>query len=560
MLKEIRITNFAIIDELRVDFAEGLNVITGETGAGKSIIIGALGLILGERASLEQIRGSEDSASVEALFDIGGRPEIREMLEDMGVEASDELVIKRVSSRSGKGRTYINGSLSNIAYLNELGGYLINICGQHENQLILDARNHIRYLDAFGGLEAEQKSFSGLYEKLQDKRSRLCELENLQRNKIKQEEFIRFQLREIESANVLPGEDEALLEEKNLKGNVRRLTELAGGCYESLYERKDSALSELAQISARIKEIRKIDPKFRIAEGDIDSVIFTLDDMSLTLREYLKGLSFDPGRLEEIEERLEVIKALKRKYGGSIESVLENKKRLQGELAAMASLDEELEQTRTEMGGMEKGLVADAQQLSGKRKQAARELQSLIEDEIHELRMSDARFQISFREPGGNGPVLDQNGIDNVEFIFSANKGQGLKPLNKVASGGELSRVMLAFKKILAGVGRVGTLVFDEVDAGLGGAAAEVIGEKLAQVAKTHQVICITHLPQIACFGRMHFLVSKSSDNDVTSAQVKVLSKTERIDEITRMMAGVEVTKRAREHAREMLEAACREK
>ena len=560
MLKEIRITNFAIIDELRVDFAEGLNVITGETGAGKSIIIGALGLILGERASLEQIRGTEDSASVEALFDIGGRPEIREMLEDMGVEASDELVIKRVSSRSGKGRTYINGSLSNIAYLNELGGYLINICGQHENQLILDARNHIRYLDAFGGLETEQKSFSGLYEKLQDKRSRLCELENLQRNKLKQEEFIRFQLREIESANVLPGEDEALLEEKNLKGNVRKLTELAGGCYESLYERKDSALSELAQISARIKEIRKIDPKFRIAEGDIDSVIFTLDDMSLTLREYLKGLSFDPGRLEEIEERLEVIKALKRKYGGSIESVLENKKRLQSELAAMASLDEELEQTRAGIGDMEKGLVADAQQLSGKRKQAARELQSLIEDEIHELRMSDARFQISFREPGGNGPVLDQNGIDNVEFIFSANKGQGLKPLNKVASGGELSRVMLAFKKILAGVGRVGTLVFDEVDAGLGGAAAEVIGEKLAEVAKTHQVICITHLPQIACFGRMHFLVSKSSDNDVTSAQVKVLSKTERIDEITRMMAGVEVTKRAREHAREMLEAAGREK
>ncbi len=435
MLKEIRITNFAIIDELRVDFAEGLNVITGETGAGKSIIIGALGLILGERASLEQIRGSEDSASVEALFDIGGRPEIREMLEDMGVEASDELVIKRVSSRSGKGRTYINGSLSNIAYLTELGGYLINICGQHENQLILDARNHIRYLDAFGGLEAEQKSFTGLYEKFQDKRSRLCELENLQRNKLKQEEFIRFQLREIESANVLPGEDEALLEEKNLKGNVRRLTELAGGCYESLYERKDSALSELALISSRIKEIRKIDPNFRIAEGDIDSVIFTLDDMSLTLREYLKGLSFDPGRLEEIEERLEVIKALKRKYGGSIESVLENKKRLQGELAAMASLDEELEQTRAEIGDMEKGLVADAQLLSGKRKQAARELQSLIEDEIHELRMSDARFGISFREPGGNGPVLDQNGIDNVEFIFSANKGQGLKPLEQSCFG-----------------------------------------------------------------------------------------------------------------------------
>lgn len=396
--------------------------------------------------------------------------------------------------------------------------------------------------------------------KFQDKRSRLCELENLQRNKLKQEEFIRFQLREIESANVLPGEDEALLEEKNLKGNVRRLTELAGGCYESLYERKDSALSELAQISARVKEIRKIDPNFKIADGDIDSVIFTLDDMSLTLREYLKGLSFDPRRLEEIEERLEVIKALKRKYGGSIESVLENKKRLQGELAAMASLDEELEQTRAEIGDMEKGLMADAQLLSGKRKQAARELQSLIEDEIHELRMSDARFGISFREPGGNGPVLDQNGTDNVEFIFSANKGQGLKSLNKVASGGELSRVMLAFKKILAGVGRVGTLVFDEVDAGLGGAAAEVIGEKLAEVAKTHQVICITHLPQIACFGRMHFLVSKSSDNDVTSAQVKVLSKTERIDEITRMMAGVEVTKRAREHAREMLEAADREK
>jgi len=556
MLQELRIRNFAIIDDLQISFSPGLNIMTGETGAGKSIIIGAMSLILGDRTSSEQIRSAEESAVVEALFDVSGNPEVRAKLDEMDIDYSDGLIIKRVNSRSGKNRTYINGSLSNIAYLSELAGYLVNVCGQHEHQLIMDPRNHIRYLDSFGGLDPEQGSFSQLYETYQDKRSRLCELENLQRNKASQEEFIRFQLREIEAANVAPGEDAALLDEKSIKSNARRLTELAGSSYESLYEGKESVLSGLSQVSAKLKEIQRIDRSFNVSPEEIDSITVTLEDLAITTRDYLKKLSFDPGRLEEIEDRLEQLKTLKRKYGGSLENVLDRKSSLERELAGIVSLDEELDKVKQEISVLKKELTDKALILSGKRKEAAAALQSSIEKEVRELRMADARFDIHFREPGEKGPELDQDGIDEIEFRISTNKGQKPKALDRIASGGELSRVMLALKKILAGTGRVDTLVFDEVDSGIGGAVAEVVGAKLAGLAKLHQVICITHLPQIACFGETHFLVSKADENDVTTARVKMLTKTERLDEITRMMSGIEITKRAREYAREMLDAA----
>ncbi len=556
MLQELRIRNFAIIDDLQISFSPGLNIMTGETGAGKSIIIGAMSLILGDRTSSEQIRSAEESAVVEALFDVSGNPEVRVKLDEMDIDYSDGLIIKRVNSRSGKNRTYINGSLSNIAYLSELAGYLVNVCGQHEHQLIMDPRNHIRYLDSFGGLDPEQGSFSQLYETYQDKRSRLCELENLQRNKASQEEFIRFQLREIEAANVTPGEDAALLDEKSIKSNARRLTELAGSSYESLYEGKESVLSGLSQVSAKLKEIQRIDRSFNVSPEEIDSITVTLEDLAITTRDYLKKLSFDPGRLEEIEDRLEQLKTLKRKYGGSLENVLDRKSGLERELAGIVSLDEELDKVKQEISVLKKELTDKALILSGKRKEAAAALQSSIEKEVRELRMADARFDIHFREPGEKGPELDQDGIDEIEFRISTNKGQKPKALDRIASGGELSRVMLALKKILAGTGRVDTLVFDEVDSGIGGAVAEVVGAKLAGLAKLHQVICITHLPQIACFGETHFLVSKADENDITTARVKMLTKTERLDEITRMMSGIEITKRAREYAREMLDAA----
>lgn len=564
MLQELRIRNFAIIDDLQISFSPGLNIMTGETGAGKSIIIGAMSLILGDRASSEQIRSTEDSAQVEALFDVSDNAEIRAKLDEMEIDYSDGLIIKRVASRSGKNRTYINGSLSNIAYLTELAGYLVNVCGQHEHQLVMDRRNHIRYLDSFGGLDSEQDGFSRLYETYQEKRSRLCELQGLQRDKANHEEFIRFQLREIEAANAVPGEDDALLDEKNIKSNVRRLTELAGSAYESLYDKKDSVLSELSQVSSKVGEIGKIDRTFDIPREQLDSIAVTLEDLAITIRDYLKRLSFDPGRLEQIEERLEQLKSLKRKYGGSLQGVLEKKDSLEKELAGIVSLDAEIEKVREEISLLRKELTDKALILSRKRKKAAAALQSSIENEVRELRMADARFDIHFAEPpaaekdGETGSALDQNGIDNIEFRISTNKGQSPKPLDRVASGGELSRVMLALKKILAGIGRVDTLVFDEVDSGIGGAVAEVVGAKLAGLARSHQVICITHLPQIACFGKTHFLVSKADENDITTAKVKQLTEAERLDEITRMMSGVEITRKARDYAREMLDAAKR--
>lgn len=564
MLQELRIRNFAIIDDLQINFSPGLNIMTGETGAGKSIIIGAMSLILGDRASSEQIRSTEDSAQVEALFDVSENAEVQARLDEMEIDYSDGLVIKRVASRSGKNRTYINGSLSNIAYLSELSGYLVSICGQHEHQLVMDRRNHIRYLDSFGGLDPEQAGYSRLYETYQEKRSRLCELEALQRDKSSGEEFIRFQLREIEAANIVPGEDEALLDEKNIRSNVRRLTELAGSVYESIYDKKDSVLSELSQASSKVKEIARIDRTFSIPPEELDSITVTLEDFSITVRDYLKRLSFDPKRLEQIEDRLEQISALKRKYGGSLQGVLEKKAGLEKQLAGIVSIDGELESVRGEISQLRRELTDKALLLSRNRKKAAAALQSLIESEVRELRMADARFDIHFEstaeveKDGETGPDLDQNGIDDIEFRISTNKGQSPKPLDRVASGGELSRVMLALKKILAGIGRVDTLVFDEVDSGIGGAVAEVVGAKLAGLAGSHQVICITHLPQIACFGETHFLVSKADENDMTTARVKELTEAERLNEITRMMSGVEITKKAREYAREMLNAAKR--
>jgi DNA repair protein RecN (Recombination protein N) len=386
----------------------------------------------------------------------------------------------------------------------------------------------------------------------------------MQRNKVSQEEFIRFQLREIESANVVPGEDAALLDEKNIKSNVRRLTELAGSSYESLYEKKESVLSELAQVSSIIKEIQRIDRTFNVSPEELDSITVTLEDLSITIRDYLKKLSFDPGRLEQIEDRLEQLKSLKRKYGGSLESVLDKKSILEQELAGIVSIDEELDHVKQDISVLRKELTDMALLLSQKRKEAASALQASIESEIRELRMTDARFDIHFEQPplaekdGEKGPALDQDGFDDIEFRISTNKGQSPKPLDRIASGGELSRVMLALKKILAGIGRVDTLVFDEVDSGIGGAVAEVVGAKLAKLAGSHQVICITHLPQIACFGETHFLVSKADENGITTARVKMLTEAERLNEITRMISGIEITKRAKDHAREMLNASKR--
>jgi DNA repair protein RecN (Recombination protein N) len=561
MLTELKIKNFAIIDELKVSFDDGLSIISGETGAGKSIIIGAVSLLLGEKASADMIRSSEDTAVVEALFDIGRMETLKERLKQMGFYQGDELVIRRVVSRSGKNKAYLNGSLVPLGLLSSVSESLLNICSQHEHQVILNVENHLDILDELGGLLALRSEYSVLYEQYQSLNARLRELESVRRKRGEREDLLGFQLREIDAAGLKTGEDAALLEEKRVLENAQKLMDYAGKVYDTLYGRQGSVLEEFRGAIANIREIKRIDARLHVVEDDLEALFYQIEDVALTIRDYAKNLSFDAARLEEIEERLTAIGRLKRKYGSTLEQVFQKRTEMEEELRAISSVAEEMEQVSETMAILRGQLMMAAGNLSQERRSVAIRLKEAMEDEIHTLGMAGAKFDTVFKEPSSDGaePLFNSKGIDDVEFYLAANVGETLKPLNRIASGGELSRIILAMKKVLALTGSVGTIIFDEVDSGIGGATAEIIGEKLRDVSGYHQVLCITHLPQIASFGDRHYRVTKTVSGGRANTWVEVLSPEERLEEIARMLGGVELTEKTREHAREMLLAVRRD-
>jgi len=558
MLSELNIRDFAIIDELQVRFTEGLTVISGETGAGKSILIGAVGLLLGERASADMIRSLKDEAVVEALFDIRGQKDLQAKICEMGFGEADEIIIRRVVSRSGKNRVYINGHIGALSSLAAIGEALINICGQNAHQMILHPDNQIDILDEFGALLPLRGEYRKIYDHYCLLGTRLRLLAEKQGKRTEREELLRYQSEEISRAAILAGEDAALAEEKNILANIQKLSSLAQSAYETLYGKGESALSGLHDVVSAVKEIRKIDPSLGLSEQEMDGFYYRLEDVALTLRDYANHLAYDPLRLEAIEERLELLGRLKRKYGGTLAAVLEKLDDAKREIEAISTGEDEITGLADRIAEEKKRLWEAAADLSAQRRLAASALMNSVEDEIRSLRMENARFAVVFHErENNNGDAApDEKGNDSPEFYLSANAGEELKPLRNVASGGELSRIMLAFKKVLATTGSVGTIVFDEVDSGIGGAAAEIVGKKLQEVARSHQVICITHLPQIACRGQRHYLVAKHVVENRTNTAVSVLSAAERVEEIARMLGGVELTQKTREHAREMLLAA----
>jgi DNA repair protein RecN (Recombination protein N) len=561
MLKELSIRNFAIIDQLRVEFRQGLNVFTGETGAGKSIVVDALNLALGERASGELIRTGNEEAVVEAAFELdgAGARAVQAVLSEQGIgsEPGEDLIVRRVISSSGKNKVYINGNLANLATLAELGRHLADIHGQHEHQSLLALDQQMEMLDAFGGLHGVRAEVADAYAKLMAVRKKLHELEIGERDRAQREDLLRYQANEIEAAGFEEGEDEELAKEQRVLANAEKLAGLARTADEALYAGEGSALSALKRAVTNVREIAAIDPSVAPVLELLESGHAQLDEAAREISSYAEKAEIDPQRLEAVGDRLDLIQKLKKKYGSTIRQINEFGATAAADLARMEQSTEEIEKLKSEIQAVKFGLTEKARQLSLGRADAARELEKKVEAELGQLGMKRSKFEVMVvQEAGGDtldGLKLGPRGADRVEFLISPNPGEEPKPLAKIVSGGELSRIMLALKTILVAGDPIPTLVFDEVDAGIGGAVAEEVGKKLRRIAGKRQVFCITHLPQIASMATTHFGVSKSVKKDRTTTEVRLLKQQDRVDEIARMLGGKTITDATLTHAAEMI-------
>jgi DNA repair protein RecN (Recombination protein N) len=556
MLQELRIKNLAIIDELDLSFSKGFNILTGETGAGKSIILNAVQLLLGDRASEELIRSSEEEASVEALFDISENREVQGRIQEKGqrlsgAEEKDSLLVRRVILRSGRGKAFINGNLATLGMLSEIGEELLTIYGQHEHQSLQRVDTHIDIVDEFGELKGLREEFQNLFQRFTSLSQELERIRGEKERREKERELKAFQSREIEKAGIRIGEEEGLKEEKQVLAHAKKLTDFANGSEEVLYSTEGSAIEKVQSVLRQGKEMAMIDPSLSMILKNLDGALIQLEEVALALRDYSKRIEVNPGRLEEIENRLEEIDRLKRKYGSTEADILRFKEEVDETLNSFTSDEERLSQLEGEIGPLREEMTQRAQKLSRERKRVASELKKSVEKELATLGMKKTTFQVRVDDQ-----ALSNKGKDRIEFLISPNIGEEVKPLAKIASGGELSRIMLAMKRILAIIGGRQVLVFDEVDAGIGGAIAEVVGRKLRELSKHHQVICVTHLPQIACFADRHHSVKKEVKSGRTVTVVDPLEKEARVEEIARMLGGVKVTEKTRAHAQEMMENA----
>ena len=555
MLQELRIKNFAIIDELELSFSKGFNVITGETGAGKSIILNAVHLLLGDKATDELIRSSEEEASVEALFDVSRHKKVLEKIKERDPkaqnESEDDFVIRRVLSRSGRGKVFVNGHLATLGMLSEIGEELLSIYGQHEHQSLQRVETHSDILDEFGGLVGLRGDVQSHFEKLTFLSEEIRSIQEEKDKRTKERDLMAFQSKEIEASKIQASEEEALKEERRILVHAEKLMGFANLSEEAVYGEEDSALGRIQTILRKGQEMGSIDPSLSPLLKNLESIRIQLEEAALALRDYSRKVEINPARLEEVENRIEEIDRLKKKYGPTVEDILLFKKRIDETLQSFTSDEEKLSQLEVELEPLRKETAALAERLSKERKRTAVELKKSIEKELGSLGMKKTTFEVRI------DPVsLSSKGIDRVEFLISPNIGEEVKPLAKIASGGELSRIMLAMKRILARVGGRQVLIFDEVDSGIGGAVAEVVGRKLRDLSQQHQVICVTHLPQIACFADSHHSVRKEVKGGRTVTFVDHLDKDSVVDEIARMLGGVKITDKTRAHAREMIEQA----
>jgi DNA repair protein RecN (Recombination protein N) len=556
MIKSLKISNIAVVAEASLDLDGGFSVLTGETGAGKSILVDALGLILGARASAEVIRTGEDRAVVEALAEL---PSAEAVLGPLGLPTDGtDVVIRREILGSGKGRATVNGAMVSLNVLRDLASHLALIHGQHEPQGLLNPASHLTRLDTHARLEADLATVAGAFGAWKDTVTALASLRRDRREAERRRETLEFQAAEIEKAGLASGEEEDLRREKTVQANVGRLATLAQEAYALLYEDEGAVLASLGQIHKRLNDLVAIDPALAAVVEGLPSVRAQLDDAALALRDYREGLSVSPGRVDEIESRLAVLERLKKKYGSSVDEVIAFARQCREQLASLGSPEDQERALEERRLVLEKDFLTAARRVSAARRKAALSLEKKVQAEFRQLAMERTEFKVRFEPESADAAEHDpekwtSSGLETAEFMISANPGEDLRPLARIASGGELSRAMLALMSAASLEGRDVALVFDEADAGIGGGVAEVVGKKLKAMAARHQVLCVTHLPQIASLADHHFVVQKRVERGRTLTVVKELSTAERVEEIARMLGGEVVTQRARDHAREML-------
>ncbi len=569
MLVELRLENYAVIDNAAVEFASGLNLLTGETGAGKSILIDALALLLGDKASSDVIRNGAERAVVSAVFecDGGAQDSIEKVLERNGLDESEDgsLIVRREIAPGGKGRVFVNNQAATVAVLRQLAPYLATIHAQNESLLSFDAPARLELLDGFAGSQVDP--VTAAYDVWKGIRRRIEELEQGEQDRLRLVDLWMFQKREIEEARLQAGEDEALVTEKRVLANTEKIYTAAMQAFDLLYEGDGSTSSSMRAAQKQIEELARFEPRFQEALATLETARISVEDVGATLRDYAGGIHASPEHLAEVEDRLALLDRLKRKYGPALQDVIAFGADAARKLSEIENKDEILRELRADLATAAAEYLRTARVLSGKRHDAARKLEKLVEAEINDLAMKSLfRIQITTSEEEGNWTAA---GIDSVVYMIATNPGEPLRRLEHVASGGELSRVMLALKVSVASVSRAllpakastracaaqRTLVFDEIDTGIGGRAAEAVGKKLKSLARFNQVLCVTHLPQIATFADHHYVIEKKDRNGRTRTSIRPVAGEDRTEEVARMLSGAKLTDTSRKHAEQMIKA-----
>jgi DNA repair protein RecN (Recombination protein N) len=570
VLLELRLENYAVIDNLAVEFAAGLNLLTGETGAGKSILIDALALLLGEKASTDVIRSGADKAVVAAVFEVESDAEknVAHILETNGLDLEDDsIILRREIATGGKGRVFVNNQPATVAVLRQLAPHLATIHAQNESLLSFDAAARLRLLDSFAA--AQLDAVAAAFSNWKDVADRIEELQRDEQDRLRLLDLWTFQKKEISDAKLQPSEDERLEVEKRVLANAEKIYSAAMHAFDLLYEGNASTSASLRAAQKHVEELARFEPKFQEALAALDTARISVEDVGASLRDYAGGIEASPEHLAEVEDRLAALDRLKRKYGPTLQDVIQLGEEVSRKLFAMENKDETLRRLHAELAQAAENYVQAARAISKKRYEAARKLEKLVEAEINDLAMrSSFHIEVSGSDEAGNWTA---SGFDTVLYLIATNPGEPMRPLEEIASGGELSRVMLALKvsveesskpraarTFLSAPARASaqrTLVFDEIDIGIGGRAAEAVGKKLKSLSRGNQVLCVTHLPQIATFADHHYVIEKQSTASRTRTSVRLITGEERTEEIARMLSGAKLTETSRKHAEQMLKS-----